>query len=226
MLKPRTTALVVALALTLAACSGSSDDATPSTLASPAATTSASTTEPPPVTDVVNDTVASSTTEATTSTTEPPVPTTTQPSVEDRVRAAAMRTYDGYWDCLRAPDACNPGQSNLPGSDAFDAQTRTNAELADMGLFVGDEDLGYMVIESIEIKDDHTAVSSCWNLTAVLYLQPPIEGQPPIVQNDTPGYSRQVDEFVQDPEDDVWKIRRSDLIEQKANVNNCPPEES
>lgn len=224
---PRITALAAAvLALTLAACSGSDDEAAPSTLESPGVTAAASTIEPP-ATDVVDDTVATtSTTDASTTTTEPPAPTTTQPSVEDQVRAAAFVAYDGYWECLRAPADCDTSSRTLPGSDAFNASTNGYDTMIEGGLFVGDEDPGYMVIESIEIKDDHTLVTSCWRLTAVLYFQPPIEGQPPTVQNDREGWGRQTDEFVQDPDDNVWKIRRSDVGEQGVDSNGCPPEES
>lgn len=219
-----TAATVVTVALALSACGGGSDNAVttvpPLSAGEPSVESAPVPTEPA---DIEPLTTTTSTTEPSTTTTEPS--TTTVPSVEDQVRAAAARTYGEYWECLRAPENCDPGRSNLPGSDAFNAQTRTNTDLVEGGLYVGEEDPGYMVVESIEIKDDHTAVTSCWRLTAVLYFQPPIEGQPATVQNNTPGYSRQVDEFVQDPDDDLWKIRRSDLIEQEANVNDCPAEE-
>lgn len=224
--KPRTTALVAALALTLAACGGGSESADTTGQATTTIERTPVTTEPPISEPSTPDTTpAPPPTEPSTTTTEP-APTTTEPSVEDQVRAAAFDAYDVYWQCLRAPAACDPSAANLPGSDAFNAQTRTLDDLVEGGLYVGDEDVGYMVIESIEIKDDHTLVTSCWRLTAVLYFQPPIDGQPPTVQNDREGWGRQTDEFVQDPDDDVWKIRRSDVGEQGVDSNECPPEES
>lgn len=221
-----TATTVITAAAALSACSGGSD--------------TGGTTEPPPDT-VVNTTVSTeptatdtTTTESTTTTsttTEPPpsttepAPTTTEPSIEDQVRAAAFDAYDGYWECLRDPENCDVGSRNLPGSPAFDRFAETTDDLVAGGLYVGEEDVGYMVIESIEINDDYTAVTSCWWATAVLYLTPPIEGAEPTIQNDLEESGRQIDEFVQDPEDGVWKIRQSEILTTTEGDNECPPEQ-
>lgn len=223
--KRSTAAAIITMALALGACGGGSD--------------SARTTEPPVVTDgtttvptepnptqqppTESTTTTSSTTEPPATSTEP-APTTTEPSVEVQVTEASFRVYDLYWSCLRMPGNCNVGSGYLPESDAFRALTNTVNDLAAAGLYVGEEDVGYQVIESIEIKDDHTAVTSCWWATGVLYLLPPIEGAEPTIQNDRRETARQVDQFVQDAADGAWKIRRSDQIELVAGENTCPPE--
>ncbi len=211
--------------IVLAACSGNSGATvgTDPPLDSDAATV-------PPTSTTSDEPAASepapttSSTPSSTTTTEPSA-TTTVPSVEDEVTEASFRVYNLYWSCLRTPDQCDVGSGYLPGSDAFDALTNTVSDLAAAGLYVGEEDEGYHVIESIEIKDDHTAVTSCWWATGVLYLLPPIDGAEPTIQNDRRETARQVDEFVQDPEDGVWKIRRSDQIELVEGENTCPPEQ-
>jgi hypothetical protein len=213
-------ATMVIVVLALSACGGGSDSAgttdPPITGQAPATEPVTEPTTNPPATD---ETVSSTST-----TTTEPAPTTTEPSIEDQVRAASTAAYNLYWECLRAPADCPIASWNLPGSDAFNAQTNTIADLVEGGLYVGAEDYGYMVVESIEIKDDHTAVTSCWYLTGVLYFHPPVEGAEPTIVNNTPGWGRQIDEFVQDPADGVWKIRRSDVGVQGANTNECPPE--
>lgn len=219
-------AALIAATIVLAACGGGSGDAT--------------STDPPVVSDV--DTADSTTTipaepadsgpatttaatAAPTVVTTAPAPATTEQPVEEQVADASLRVYELYWSCLRTPDDCDVTSGYLPGSDAFGALTSTVNDLAAGGLYVGGEDVGYQVIESIEIKDDHTAVTSCWWATGVLYLLPPIEGAEATVQNDRRETARQVDEFVQDPDDGEWKIRRSDQIELVEDENTCPPEQ-
>jgi hypothetical protein len=207
----------------ITACNGSSaaEPTRPSTTG--AAPTAAAPTAPAPTT------VTPTTTSTTTSTTTPaPIttpPTTAPPTIEEQVRAAAEEHYVTYWQCLRTPDTCPLDTVWLPGSDAHNAMTRTVSELQQYGFYVGDEPYGYMVIESIEQKDDHTLVTTCWRLTGVLYLQPPIDGAEPTIQNNTPGWGRQADQFVQDPSDGVWKVRRSDTLEGGSLENLCPPDE-
>lgn len=220
-----TAATVITMALALGACGGGSDAAKPTDPppASGVNTTAATDPDPtqPPLT--ASTTTTSSTTEPPTTSTEP-APTTTEPSVEVQVTEASFRLYDLYWSCLRMPGDCSVSSGYLPESDAFRALTNTVNDLAAAGLYVGEEDVGYQVIESIEIKDDHTAVTSCWWATGVLYLLPPIEGAEPTIQNDRRETARQVDQFVQDAADGAWKIRRSDQIELVAGENTCPPE--
>ena len=54
--------------------------------------------------------------------------------------------------------------------------TDTMQALADRGRYVGEEDPGYYVIESITVGADGTTaeVVSCWRLTGVLY-GPPVD---------------------------------------------------
>lgn len=219
-------ATLITAAIVLAACGGGSGDTTStdppavsgSVTAVPTTTMTAEPVDSEPAT-------TSAATAAPTTVITTPAPTTTEQPVEEQVADASIRVYDLYWSCLRTPDDCDVASGYLPGSDAFGALTNTVNDLAAGGLYVGDEDVGYQVIESIEIKDDHTAVTTCWWATGVLYLLPPIEGAEATVQNDRMETARQVDEFVQDPDDGEWKIRRSDQIELVEDENTCPPEQ-
>ncbi|MFK7919044.1 MAG: hypothetical protein AB8G14_13290 [Ilumatobacter sp.] len=210
----------------LAACGTGSGDTTGTdpSLVSDAITTVSTTTIPVEIVDSEPPTSAAATSAPTTVTTAP-APTTTEQPVEEQVAVASLRVYDLYWSCLRAPNDCDIASGYLPGSDAFGALTNTVNDLSAGGLYVGEEDVGYQVIESVEVKEDHTAVTSCWWATGVLYLLPPIEGAEATIQNDRTETARQVDEFVQDPDDGEWKIRRSDQIELVEDENTCPPEQ-
>ena len=138
------------------------------------------------------------------------------------MRVAASRFYDYYWQCLRKPAECDPTVVDAPDSDAFRSLTKTAADLVKGGFFVGAEDPGYMVIESVEQKADHVLVTSCWWLTAVLYGPPASPGGDPLVQNDTHGTMRAADQYAASP-DGSWKIRRGDTLSNKAGGNECPP---
>ena len=216
---PTATLLVLVV---LASCSSDSDGESTTSSISVTTEVTVATTENA---DVTSTTLADATasTDAT-ATTDSPTTSTTVP-VEEQVRAAAIASFDSYWQCLRAPAECDVAARTIAGSDAFNAFTRTIDDLVSGGLYVGPEDVGYMVIESIEPMQDHTLVTSCWWSTGVLYVQPAVEGEPPVIQNNTPGTLRQKYEFVQDPADGQWKIRRGDVIEQFPQENRCAPEE-
>ena len=166
-----TAATVITVALALSACGGGSENADSSEPRPATGGTSTVEDGPDPSEPRATEpsTTTRSTTEPSTTTTEP-APTTTEPTVEDQVREASARVYDLYWSCLREPDTCEVGTGYLPQSDAFRAFTNTVNDLVAGGLFVGEESVGYMVIESVEVRDDHTAVTSCWWATGVLYL--------------------------------------------------------
>lgn len=216
-------AVVVASAVTFAACSDSgraSESTSPSSTAQTSSTASTTT-----IADTTTSTTTSTTTTPTTAATTvaSTAGPTTMPTIEDQVRAAALRHYDTYWQCLRVPDACPLDSAWLAGSDAFDAMSQTVTDMSVNGFFVGDEDPGYIVVESVVVNADHTLVTSCWSLTGVLYLKPPVEGAEPTIQNNTPGWTRETQQFVQDA-DGVWKTRRGDTLELVAGENRCPPE--
>lgn len=215
-----TAAIAAIVTLILAACGGGSESA--DTTGPPVTTQATPVTTEPQVTEPATTEATPSTTTA--QTTEP-APTTTEPSIEDQITEASFRVYDLYWSCLRTPNNCDVGAGYLPESDAFMALTNTLEDLDAGGLYVGEDDVGYQVIDSIEIKDDHTAVTTCWWATGVLYLMPPSEGAEITVQNDSRESGLQVDEFVQDPQDGVWKIRRSDQLTTTEGENTCPAEQ-
>jgi hypothetical protein len=208
---------VIVSALLATGCSGDDDDdgaaSTGVTGGEPAATT-----EPADSTKSIPDVASTApssppTTQATTTTSLP---------IEEQVRAAMLGYYDFYWRCLRAPNACDPLEVAVPDSDAFNALTATKNDLVGNGYFVGPEDVGYMVITSIEPMDDHTLVTTCWWSTAVLYFQPPDPNAPPTVQNNTPSSGIEAYQFVQLP-DLSWKVRRGDPVGEQSTENQCPP---
>jgi hypothetical protein len=208
----QSTALAIAAALVLAACSGGADEATPTTPApstTAVATTSTATTASPPPTTPAPTTPAP--------TTAPP--TTAPRDVTAEVTDAMNDYYAFYWACIRTPAECDPSLVSLPDSDSFNALTRTRDDLVSAGFFVGDEPEGYMVVESIEVMSDHVLARTCWWSTAVLYGPPAPDGTP-VVQNDTNGSSREEFQFVEDAAG-AWKVRRGDTIESIAEENLC-----
>ncbi len=214
------TALAIAAALALAACSGGDDEATPTTAADPATTaatttTAAPSTQPPP-------------TEAPTTTPPPttPAPTTAPPTTAPRdivaeVTQAALAYDAWYVECLRNPPACDPSIVAVEGSDAFNALTRTRDELISAGFYVGQEDRGYTIVESVEVMSDHVLATVCGYTTLILYGPPGLDGQP-TVQNDTAGTVRENWQFVES--DGRWMFTRGDILSQESEVNTCPPE--
>ena len=139
----------------------------------------------------------------------------------DQVRAAAEAFVPYYVACLRKPAACDVAKFTAEGSDARAAFVKTVGDLARGGFFVGDEDPGYVVIDSIEVQVDHVLVTTCEWSTMVLYGPPASAGGDPLVQNDTHGSTHGTRQWV--PEAGTWKIRRSDTISTAVGVNECGP---
>jgi hypothetical protein len=214
---------LAALAFALVALVACADDTTTaettttpaSAVPEPGSTTTSTTA--PPTTAVAAGAI---TTDASTSTTIP---------VEDEVRAAYDERYHGYWACLRAPLACDTSYV-LEGSGSAEALQVTMQGLADRGRFVGDDDVGYYVIESINVDGDQATVTACWWSTAVLYTGPadptrPIgPDNPPTVVNDTPDSGRQADRFVL--VNGRWLLVGSEILDEGSETNSCPPQNS
>ena len=179
---------IALLALAVAgACGGGGKAVTSSTVSLSPSTTATTTVSSPSTTPLPETTTAASTSSPVTASA---TTTSSTLAVEEQVRVAAARFYDFYWQCLRKPADCDPAVVDVVDSDAFHALTKTAADLVKGGFFVGAEDPGYMVIESVEQKSDHVLVTSCWWLTAVLYGPPASPEGDPLVQNNTTGSSR------------------------------------
>ncbi len=230
---------LVVVALGLMACSGDDDGGAPPPTDPPAAPT----TTPAPTTAPTTTTPTTTAATTTTPTTTPTTPTTTtttsvaappptdppEPTVADleaEVAAAYDRIYDGYWACLRAPLDCDTSWL-VEGSGSAEAMQATMQGLADRDRYVGDDPVGYYVIEDIELNADGTeaTVVSCWSLTAVLYTTPPDPTRPtgpdnpPTVVNDTPGSLRQRD--VLERQSDSWAVSSSQGLEEIAQEDLC-----
>ena len=141
--------------------------------------------------------------------------------VPDQVRAAAQAFGPYYVACLRTPSACDVTTFTAEGSDARSAFVKTIGDLVRGGFFVGDEDPGYVVVDSIELKADHTLVTTCEWSTMILYGPPATPGGAPIVQNDTHGTTRGARQWVLDG--GTWKIRQADTLSTTTGVNECGP---
>ncbi|HEX4982984.1 MAG TPA: hypothetical protein VFV63_14855, partial [Ilumatobacteraceae bacterium] len=174
----RSTLAAAVLVTTLCACSGddSADDTTPTAVSdtSPAPSTTEGVGVTDPTQPVTPAPTTTSTTTTTTTTTLPP------PTVEEQIAADYQLVYDGYWACLRAPLNCDTSWE-MAGTESAIAMQATMQALADRGRYVGDEDPGYFVIESITVgSDGMTAdVVSCWRSTAILY-GPPVDDSRPV----------------------------------------------
>jgi hypothetical protein len=211
-------------AVLLAACSGGGgDDPVADSTVAPTVVTAAPTASPSTVApDPTPAPTAPPTPEPTT--TPPPVtvpPTSAPRDVVAEVTAAALAYDDWYVECLRDPVNCDPSVVAVEGSDLFVNLSTITDQLATAGFYVGPEDPGYVVIESVEPLGDHVAVAVCGWGTMVLYGPPGPDGNP-TVQNDTPATVREVWQFVDAA--GVWKLRRTDTTEEVPGVNECPPE--
>lgn len=219
----------VAIALGLVGCSGGSD-ATASPDPTDVTTTAAPTTTTPTLTTPATESVPPSTTmpePTTTLSVNTTAAVTTPLTPEDQVREAYQGIYDGYWACLRAPLACDTSWL-LEGSPSAAAMTNTMQALVDRDRYVGDDDVGYYVIESIEFLDDATAeVTACWWSTAVLYGapidpdRPAGPDNPATVVNNTPGSGRQVDRLTRDGA--AWPLSSSESIDVGFREDVCRP---
>jgi hypothetical protein len=214
MWRARLAASTVALA-SLTACVG--DDTTADVTAAPTSTIESTTTTSP--------STAPPTTTPTTDTTPPPSAPTIP--LDDQIRAAYDERYHGYWACLRAPLECDTSYV-LEGSGSATALQDTMQGLADRGRFVGDDDVGYYVIESITVNGDKATVTACWWSTAVLYTGPadpsrPIgPDNPPTIVNDTPGSARLTDTFRQDTSG-YWRLAAASTQE-LSGEDECAPQ--
>ena len=155
----------------------------------------------------------------TASTTSTPVPTSV-PTV-DQVRTAAEAFAAYYVECLRKPNECDVAKYTVDASDARAAFTKTIGDLTTSGFFVGAEDPGYTVIESVDQQADFVLVKTCEWSTMVLYGPPATPSGPPLVQNDTHGTTHIERQWVL--EGGTWKIRRSDTTGTAVGVNECGP---
>lgn len=137
--------------------------------------------------------------------------------------AAYLELYDAYWACLRAPELCDPIQLTASVGPARAALTKTVTDLVAGGLFVGDDDPGYVVVESVAIVDPATAVvSSCWWDTGVLYGPPATAGGEPIVINNLQVTSRF--ETTMALEGGRWLTSEEKRTERVEGENQCPLE--
>jgi hypothetical protein len=119
----------------------------------------------------------------------------------------------------------------VSGSGSEQAMIATMQALVDRGRYVGEEDPGYYVIESITVgADGLTAeVVSCWRLTGVLY-GPPVDPNRPVgpdnpatLANNTPGSGRQRDWLVRSAAG-RWEVESSDVFDSMTDVNQCADE--
>lgn len=210
----------------LAGCSSGSDGASDTssvlvtTTASPSTTapvSSASTTAPGSMSTTVE--TASSVAPKTTTT----VATTTTVTAEEQVEADYRQLYEQYWICLRSPAACDPSELTASVGPARAALTKTLADLVAGDLFAGDEDPGYLVVESVDVVDPGTAVvASCWWDTGVLYGPPAQPGGPPLIINDLQATSRF--ETTMTLEGGRWLTSEERRVSRVEGDNQCPPE--
>jgi hypothetical protein len=222
--KPTLAAAVLVAAL--CACSGDDSTDDPTTTEVSESTPAPPTTEGVDITDPTQPpataaptTTAATTTTTTTSTTLPPA------TVEEQIASDYQLIYDGYWACLRAPLNCDTSWL-VPEHESALAMQATMQALFDRGRYVGDEDPGYYVIESITIGPDGTTaeVVSCWSSTAILY-GPPVDPSRPVgpdnpatLANNSPDSARLLDRLSL--VDTRWAQTGSDRLEDIE----CPPE--
>ena len=167
-----------------------------------------------------------STTVAATSSIAPTTTTTlatTTGTPEAQVEDDYSQQYDEYWVCLRSPATCDPSALTASVGPARAALTKTVADLVGGGLFVGDEDTGYQVVESIDFSDSTTAVVvSCWWDTGVLYGPPAQPGGPPLIINNLQVTSRFGSTMKL--EGGRWLVSEEQRVSRVEGVNECPPE--
>lgn len=229
---PRVVAMMAGGVLLVAGCTGDDGSSVAvtdeSVVAMEATTTVAPTTTVPVTTTTAAPTaIPSTTTIATTTTTSTTVPESSLDDLEAEIAAAYEERFDGYWECLRAPAECRFGYL-LPGSPSDEGMRRTIAELMARDRFVGDENVGYFVIQSVDIADSETeaTVVSCWWSTAVLYTTPADPSRPmgpdnpPTIVNNTPGSTFLRDDFAF-AETKGWLLQASASLEQFPEENRC-----
>ena len=209
----------------LAGCSSGSDGASDTSSVLVTTTTSPSTTSPVSSSSTTQPSSTSTTLETASSvaTTTTTLATTTTVTAEEQVEADYRQLYEQYWICLRSPAACDPSQLTASVGPARAALTETLADLVAGDLFAGDEDPGYLVVESVEVMDPATAVvASCWWDTGVLYGPPAQLGGPPLVINDLQATSRF--ETTMTLEGSQWLTSEERRVSRVEGENQCPPE--
>lgn len=230
---PRVVAMMACGVLLASGCSGddgSSVAATGESVVAMEATTTVAptTTAPVTTTTAAPATTTSTTTTVSTTTTSTSLPEPSLDDLEAEIAAAYEEVYWGYWACLRTPTDCDVSWLE-PDSGPYQAMWSTMEALAERDRFVGDDDVGYYVIESIEFSDDRTeaTVVTCWWSTAVLYTTPADPSRPagpdnpPTVVNNTPGSSRQRDVLVN--LESSWVVRSSGGMESFEEEDVCEP---
>jgi hypothetical protein len=227
------TRAAVVLIAALCACSGDDDDSSDGATTTDVSESAPETTAPPTTETVdVTDPTQPASTAAPTTTSTPSTTSTTvpAPTVEEQIAADYQLIYDGYWACLRAPLNCDLSWL-VPESGSEQAMLNTMQALVDRGRYVGEEDPGYYVIESIAVGADGTTaeIVTCWRLTGVLY-GPPVDDSrpvgpdnPPTIANNTPGSGRQTDSLVRSA-DGTWGVETSDVHDSLTDVNQCADE--
>jgi hypothetical protein len=226
-------AALVLLPVALAACSAEqlADVTAPSrdTLAPMTTVVEVPTTSATVAATVASTTTATPTTSASTTTTIAPTTTagvTATTSVEDELRLAYQRAYDGYWACLRAPLNCDTSWLVEGGPSAV-AMQGTMQALADRARFVGPDDVGYFVIEHIAVdpSGERAEVTACWWSTAVLYgapadpTRPAGPDNPPTIVNNTHSSGRQLDVFTEGA--GAWQQREGELLDDGWEYDTC-----
>jgi hypothetical protein len=95
-------------------------------------------------------------------------------------------------------------------------------DLVTGGLFVGPDDVGYVVVESVTVSGPTTAtVSSCWWDTGVLYGPPATAGGDPVVVNNVQATSRF--ETTMELEGGRWLTSEEKRTDHVEGVNQCAP---
>ena len=152
------------------------------------------------------------------------MPATSMPAAPDaQVEADYRQLYEQYWICLRSPAVCDPAELTASVGPARAALTKTLADLVAGDLFAGEEDPGYLVVESVDVMDPATAVvASCWWDTGVLYGPPAQPGGPPLIVNDLQATSRF--ETTMTLEDGRWLTSEERRVSRVEGENQCPPE--
>ena len=217
----------------LSACRGGSGGTSDASSAIVTTTIPASTSAPVTPSSATTSTISASTTVGTTTSLDPPTTTTTttttmatstttgvpQALVEEDYR----QLYKQYWVCLRSPAACDPSALTASVGPARAALMKTLGDMVSGELFAGDEDPGYLIVESVDLSDATTAlVTSCWWDTGVLYGPPAQPGGPPLILNDLKATS--LFETTMILEDGRWLTSKEQRVSRVEGENQCPPE--
>lgn len=138
------------------------------------------------------------------------------------MKLAYLRLYDAYWACLRSPKTCDPNALTGSTGPARAALTKTVGDLVSGGLFVGADDVGYVVVEAVKLTGPSTAlVSSCWWDTGVLYGPPAQPGGPPTIVNNAQATSKF--QTTMTLEAGQWLTSEEQRTDHVEGQNQCPP---